>query len=137
MRSKRSTDRKAAEQGDGEAQDDLGNCYAKGIGVASNAVEAVKWYIKAVEHESEWMAATDLWLLLQPDAEATNSRLNAIAIELLIESAQRGNPYTQEILGEDYARGFCVSTDEFEEPGYKKPPSRETPRRKKALDYFT
>lgn len=39
--------RKAAEQGDANAQYRLGNCYAEGMG--KNDAEAVKWYRKAAE----------------------------------------------------------------------------------------
>ena len=41
--------RKAAEQNDAEAQNNLGLCYANGQGVAKDEVEAVKWYRKAAE----------------------------------------------------------------------------------------
>ena len=41
--------RKAAEQGDAEAQYSLGVMYAKGEGVAKNFRKAVKWYRKAAE----------------------------------------------------------------------------------------
>jgi TPR repeat protein len=40
---------KAAEQGDAEAQYNLGVCYANGQGVAKDEAEAVKWYRKAAE----------------------------------------------------------------------------------------
>ena len=40
---------KAAEQGDAEAQRNLGNCYYSGTGVSQNYEEAVKWYRKAAE----------------------------------------------------------------------------------------
>ncbi|MEX4218568.1 sel1 repeat family protein, partial [Haemophilus influenzae] len=41
--------RKAAEQGYADAQLNLGNMYAKGLGVKQDDVEAVKWYRKAAE----------------------------------------------------------------------------------------
>ena len=41
--------RKAAEQGNAKAQFNLGFCYEKGTGVAKDDVEAVKWYRKAAE----------------------------------------------------------------------------------------
>ena len=40
---------KAAEQGDAEAQFNLGAMYANGAGVELDIVEAVKWYRKAAE----------------------------------------------------------------------------------------
>ena len=41
--------RTAAEQGDPQAQFQLGRCYEKGIGTAVDSVEAVKWYTRAAE----------------------------------------------------------------------------------------
>ena len=41
--------RKAAEQGDIDAQYELGNCYYNGRGVSEDKAEAVKWYRKAAE----------------------------------------------------------------------------------------
>ena len=41
--------RKAAEQGDAGAQNDLGVCYDNGQGVNKDYTEAVKWYRKAAE----------------------------------------------------------------------------------------
>ncbi len=38
---------KAAEQGDIDAQYELGNCYYNGNGVSEDKAEAVKWYYKA------------------------------------------------------------------------------------------
>ena len=40
---------KAAEQGDAEAQNNLGRCYVKGDGVEKDEKEAVKWFRKAAE----------------------------------------------------------------------------------------
>lgn len=44
-----SSDRKAAEQGNASAQDNLGLMYAKGEGVVQNYKESVKWFRKAAE----------------------------------------------------------------------------------------
>ena len=40
---------KAAEQGDADAQCNLGRCYEYGNGIDQNYTEAVKWYKKAAE----------------------------------------------------------------------------------------
>ena len=40
---------KKAESGDVEAQNDLGVCYAEGLGINQNYAEAVKWFQKAVD----------------------------------------------------------------------------------------
>ena len=41
--------REAAEQGDAEAQYNLGKCYDNGDGVKEDKKEAAKWYRKAAE----------------------------------------------------------------------------------------
>ena len=41
--------REAAEQGDAEAQHNLGGCYYLGKGVPQDDTEAVKWFSKAAE----------------------------------------------------------------------------------------
>ena len=41
--------RKAAEQGDAKAQNNLGVVYDRGEGVPQDDAEAVKWYRKAAE----------------------------------------------------------------------------------------
>ena len=41
--------RKAAEQGDADAQFNLGVMYAKGVGVPKDASQAVTWFRKAAE----------------------------------------------------------------------------------------
>ena len=51
--------RKAADQGNAEAQYDLGLCYEVGSGVPEDEVEAVKWYRKAAE-QGHAEAQTDL-----------------------------------------------------------------------------
>ena len=40
---------KAAEQGNAEAQNNLGKCYGNGLGVEQNYEEAAKWFRKAAE----------------------------------------------------------------------------------------
>ena len=40
-------DRAKAEQGDAAAQYNIGICYKRGLGVAADQVEAVKWFRKA------------------------------------------------------------------------------------------
>ena len=41
--------RRAAEQGDAAAQNDLGSMYLNGMGVPKNATEAARWYRKSAE----------------------------------------------------------------------------------------
>ena len=46
--------RKAAEQGNADAQYDFGVLYADGEGVPSDSAEAAKWYRKAAEQGHAW-----------------------------------------------------------------------------------
>ena len=48
---------KAAEQGDADAQDNLGSCYENGDGVSQDKRKAVEWYIKAAEQGRSLRAA--------------------------------------------------------------------------------
>jgi TPR repeat protein len=41
--------KKAAEQGHAQAQNNLGGCYAQGLGVAQDYTQAVYWYTRAAE----------------------------------------------------------------------------------------
>ena len=45
--------RKAAEQGDADAQGFLGECYEYGGGVVKDLTEAIKWYRKAAARGNE------------------------------------------------------------------------------------
>jgi TPR repeat protein len=41
--------RKAADQGNADAQRAMGRCYAKGFGVETDNIVALKWYRKAAQ----------------------------------------------------------------------------------------
>ena len=45
--------RKAAEQGNANAQKNLGVCYEKGLGVSKDQAEADKWFHKAAEQKTQ------------------------------------------------------------------------------------
>jgi uncharacterized protein len=45
-------ERRAADQGDAEAQDNLGNAYVKGDGVPQDYAEALKWFRRAADQGS-------------------------------------------------------------------------------------
>ena len=53
--------RAAAEQGDADAQCNLGQCYAEGVGVDKDPAEAVKWFRKAAE-QRDAVAKVKKWL---------------------------------------------------------------------------
>ena len=70
--------RKAAAQNLAEAQCSLGNCYAAGLVVVKNEVEAVKWYRKAAEN-GEWHAMNNLgWHLATSANPAMRDGSNAV-----------------------------------------------------------
>ena len=97
-----------AEQGDAEAQFNLGFCYDDGRGVAKNAREAVKWYRKAAEQnyapaQSNLGYCYDNGRGVEQDAEeATNWYRKA---------AEQGHPEAQSNLGYCYANGQGVEKD--------------------------
>jgi hypothetical protein len=56
--------RKAAEQGNANAQHNLGNCYESGQGVPQNYDEAVKWFRKAANQRHP-MAQANLGVMYE------------------------------------------------------------------------
>ena len=99
---------------------ELGGMVNNSIGgdVAKDYAEAVKWYIKSADllgMVGNYMEQDDLSsMFIWDDAAATNASLKATAIELLTKSAQRGNLFTQNMLGDNYAQGLCVAANEIE-----------------------
>ena len=59
--------RKAADQGDADAQFNLGGQYARGHGVAKDVAEAARWYRKAAD-QGDSEAAIKLRLLMRVHA---------------------------------------------------------------------
>ncbi len=55
--------RKAAEQGHGDAQNELAKCYLYGKGVAQNLEEAKKWNSKAIEKKAAKSSYEDIYEL--------------------------------------------------------------------------
>ena len=99
--------REAAERGDAKAQYKLGRCYAKGLGVDKNWVEAVKWYRMAAE---------------QGDAKAQYKLGRCYALGVGVDkydmveaakwyrmAAEQGDANAQYALGRSYYKGTGVS----------------------------
>ena len=102
---------KLAESGDAQAQFKLGKRYGKGDGVATNAVEAVKWYRKAADQGN-----TDAQFYLGECCffgcgVATNKEEG---VKWLQKSATQGNVYALEFLGDCYEYGIGVEKNEAE-----------------------
>ena len=100
-----------AEQGDAEAQYNLGHRYADGLGVAQDDAEAVRWYRLAADqgytsaqYNLGHRYADDLGVA-QDDAEA---------VRLFRLAADQGHTSAQHNLGVMYANGRGVPEDDAE-----------------------
>lgn len=103
--------RKAAEQGNVVAQNNLGFCYSKGYGVTQSRAEALKWYRKAAK---------------QGNAAAQNNLGDcyffglcvpqncAEAVKWYRSAALQGDAVAQHNLGFCYAGGYGVSKNRAE-----------------------
>ena len=96
-----------AEQGDAEAQYQLGLRYQGGVGVERNATRAQAWLQKAAEADHA-KAQYALALLLRQQA---NQADGAMALRWQEKAAQQGNREAQYGLGLMYANGQYVQTD--------------------------
>jgi tetratricopeptide (TPR) repeat protein len=97
-------DRKAAEQGEAEAQSRLGDLYAKGIGVGRDYGEAAKWHRKAAEaglpsaqNGFAWMLATST------NASLRNSPLAVTFAEKAVTATRRSDASFLDTLATAYA----------------------------------
>lgn len=96
-----------AEQGDAEAQYQLGLRYQGGVGVERNATRAQAWLQKAAE-AGHAKAQYALALLLRQQA---NQADGAMALRWQEKAAQQGNREAQYGLGLMYANGQYVQAD--------------------------
>ena len=103
--------RKAAEQGNAWAQNNLGLMYQNGQGVTRDYAEAAKWHRKAAEQGNAW-GQTYLGLMyqngqgvIQNDAETAKWHRKA---------AEQGNAWAQNNLGDMYKRGQGVTQNDAE-----------------------
>jgi tetratricopeptide (TPR) repeat protein len=94
--------KKAAEQGDAEAQDWLGDCYLSGEGVAQDEAQAVKWYRKAAE-QGNTEAQISLGGCYLGKAEA---------VKWYRKAAEQGDAFAQFMLGTCYNNGYGVPKDD-------------------------
>ena len=96
---------RAAEQGDSEAQCNLGNMYYWGAGVEQDYEEAVKWYRKAVE-QSNNEAQRNLGFMYEYGYGVMKD--NNQAIIWYVKAAEQGNSDAQCRLGDIYQYGRGV-----------------------------
>jgi tetratricopeptide (TPR) repeat protein len=96
-----------AEQGDANAQFNLGNRYFNGDGVIEDDVEAVKWYHKAaVQGYTEAQVNLGICYALAGD--------DAQAVDWYRKAADQGIAQAQLNLGQCYSKGEGVAKDEKE-----------------------
>ncbi len=103
--------RKAAEQGNASAQNNLGGMYYRGQGVSQNYPEAVKWYRKAAE---QGHASSQYNLGLMYDKGQGVSQDYPEAVKWYRKAAEQGNANGQNNLGLMYYHGTGVAKDMVE-----------------------
>ena len=91
-----------AEAGDARAQNDLGRCYCKGIGVAQDYNEAVKWWTKASEQ---------LGLRVVEYYGKAGAQDYKEAVNWLTRAAEQGDADAQRSLGCCYCEGIGLTRD--------------------------
>ena len=97
-----------AEQGDADAQNNLGYCYAKGDGVEKDLREAVKWYRKSAE-QGDADAQYNLALCYHKGYGAEKDLREAV--KWYRKSAEQGDALAQYNLGLCYFNGDGVEKD--------------------------
>jgi len=105
--------RKAAEQGDAEAQYKLGVCYKKGSGVSFSLSEAAEWFRKAAEQglaEAQYELGV-YYINYYVDGVAKYSEE---AIQWFRKAAEQGHVVAQHNLGVYYEQGTGVAQDNAE-----------------------
>ena len=102
---------KRAEAGDAFAQWSLGRCYYKGIGVAQDYKEAVKWYTKSAE-QGDAKAQSNLGVCYEKGTGVDKDEKQAV--KWFTKSAEQGDATAQFFLGVCYANGKGVGKNERE-----------------------
>jgi len=93
-----------AEQGDADAQFNLGQAYKLGRGVTADGKIAQSWYLKAAQQGHE-QAQANLGLILFQGGDRQG------AIPWIVKAAQRGEPRAQYVLGTAMFNGDLVARD--------------------------
>lgn len=101
--------RKAAEQGDADAQLLLGTMYATGTGVAKDDAQAVQWYRKAAEQRNAG-AQRNLGVMYENGRGVTKD--DAQAVQWYRKAADQGNAGAQVNLAWMYENGLGVAKDD-------------------------
>jgi len=110
-KSRASNFRRAAEQGDAEAQCELAVCYFLGLGVPCDRAEAVKWYHKAAEQGNAQAHCRLAYCYYNGEGVSEDK---AEAIRRYHIAAELGNCEAQWKLGACYLNGIEVQKNEEE-----------------------
>lgn len=100
--------RKAAEQGNPEAQLNLGSAYEYGNGVTKDSAEAAKWYLEAA-NQGETTAQFSLGLLYESGDGVPQNYVEAV--RWYRKLAEQGDARGQFSLGAMYYNGLGVPQD--------------------------
>jgi TPR repeat protein len=100
-----------AEMGDAEAQRNLGEFYFRGVGIAKDNTEAVKWYRKAADQNDD-RAQVSLGICYDIGIGVVEDK--AEAVKWYRKAAEQNNGGGQYFLGSCYAHGDSVAKDEAE-----------------------
>lgn len=96
----------AAENGDGNAQCNVGHCYSSGNGVEKNMAEAIFGYKKSAEHGNDEAAYSLGKIYIQDIKDASNN--SEQAFHWFYKAASNGHFYAQYSLGKCYELGLGV-----------------------------
>jgi len=99
------------EQGDVEAQGNLGTAYGLGVGVRKDNAESLRWHTKAAENGN---AASQLTLGMDYMSGARVPKDEAEGVKWLRKSAEQGNADGEFWLGAAYYSGAGVAKDTAE-----------------------
>lgn len=105
--------REAAKRGDADAQNELGECYYRGLGVEESKTEAVKWWQKAADqgHADAQIRLGDFYV----DSNKTESeKWYNLGLEQYRKLATQGNADALIKLGNCYYYGSGVEESETE-----------------------
>ena len=103
--------RRAADQGEAQAQVIIGYMYQYGRGIPKDDAEAVKWYRRAAE-QGNAVAQYNLGVMYDEGKGVTQAY--AEAVEWWRKAAEQGNADAQFNLGGMYANGWSVTQDHAE-----------------------
>ncbi|RHZ72864.1 hypothetical protein Glove_236g7 [Diversispora epigaea] len=100
---------KLAEEGNGDAQFDLGNCYMQGIGTTKDEEKAFQWFLKSAEGGNH-LGQNNLGRSYRKGIGTTKDEEKAF--QWYLRSAEGGNSYGQQKLGYFYRNGIGTTKDE-------------------------